>query len=120
MSNNTQGKALAGMLNSFALDHWVHCFNHTLQLSAKTLLRPFNAGLGKMPEDDGHVDIDDVAGLDVDDDSKDDDNDNNNNEDPPLVALNVEDINDGIDELDVLDRDACEEILTDTAAVRKG
>lgn len=107
------------MPNSFALDHWVRCFNHTLQLSAKTLLRSFNARLGKMPEDDNHVNVDDVTGLDIDEDSEDDNNDNNNNEDPPLVALDVKDINDGIDELDVLDGDACEEILTDTAAVHE-
>jgi hypothetical protein len=51
-SNNTQSEALAGMANSYDEVNRVRCFNHTLQLSAKTLLRPFNTALGKAAEDD--------------------------------------------------------------------
>ncbi|KAF8219368.1 hypothetical protein L208DRAFT_1341035, partial [Tricholoma matsutake] len=36
-SNNTQGETLAEMPNSFKLKNCVRCFNHTLQLSVKTL-----------------------------------------------------------------------------------
>jgi hypothetical protein len=50
-SNNTQGETLAEMPNSFELKNHVCCFNHTLQLSTKTLLHPLNAGLGKATED---------------------------------------------------------------------
>jgi hypothetical protein len=117
MSNNTQGEALAGMLNSFTLEHRVHCFNNTLQLSAKTLLHPFNAGLGKTPDNGDNVDVDDVTGLDLDEDSEDDADDNDNDEEDSLVAPDIKDIDDGINELDALDGDAHEEMLTNTAAV---
>jgi hypothetical protein len=46
-SNDTQRKKLARMDNSFLEQNHVRCFNHTLQLSAKALLRPFNPALGK-------------------------------------------------------------------------
>jgi len=35
------------MDNSFQEENHVRCFNHTLQLSAKALLHPFNPALGK-------------------------------------------------------------------------
>jgi len=58
--NDTQGQVLAGMANSFELENCVHCFNHTLQLSAKTLLHPFNVGLGKTTEDGDNNDVEDL------------------------------------------------------------
>ena len=96
------------MNNSFVLEHRVRCFNHTLQLSAKTLLRPFNAGFGKANEDG--EDVDDLPEVDVDDEDEDEDED-----DDPSDA---DDIDDGVDELDALDHDAREEIMADTATVR--
>ena len=63
MTSNEE--AFASMENSFVLEHCIHCFNHTLQLSAKTLLCPFNAGLGKATEDDDNNDIDDLLDLDI-------------------------------------------------------
>jgi hypothetical protein len=36
------------MENSFEEVNRARCFNHTLQLSAKTLLKPFNAGMSSM------------------------------------------------------------------------
>ena len=63
-----------------------------MQLSAKTLLHPFSAGLGKTTED----------------------HDNNN-----VESLSDEDIDDGIDEFEALKMDEHEEILTDTAAVHE-
>ena len=81
-SNDTQGETLADMPNSFSLENHVRCFNHTLQLSAKTLLRPFNAGLGKMTDDGDNNNVDDLDaddhGLDKDDDDDGNDNDNDN------------------------------------------
>jgi hypothetical protein len=59
------------MDNLFVMEHYVCCFNHTLQLSAKTLLCPFNTGLGKAIE---HGDNNDIDPLDLDingDNSKD-------------------------------------------------
>ena len=116
-SNDTQGKALADMPNSFKLENRVRCFNHTLQLSAKTLLRPFNAGLGKMTEDgDGNNNnADDLFDQDDDDDDEDDEDDVGGLPDIP----DVDDVDDGIDELDELDADARQSIITDTAAIRE-
>ena len=45
-NNNTQSAVLATKENSFEEENRVLCFNHSMQLSAKTLLTPFNAGLG--------------------------------------------------------------------------
>jgi hypothetical protein len=42
-SNNAQITRLAAFPNSIESRHRVHCFNHTMQLSAKALLAPFNA-----------------------------------------------------------------------------
>ncbi len=113
-SNDTQGETLAGMPNSFVLEHRVRCFNHTLQLAAKTLLRPFNARLGKANDEEN---IDDLLDLDLDED-EDEDDDNEDDEDLPLIP-DIDDIEDGIDELDALDAEAYKEILADTAAVRE-
>ena len=111
-SNNTQGETLAEMPNSFELENRVQCFNHTLQLSAKTLLRPFNVGLGKTTEDGDNADIDDL--LD-DDELEDDDDDDDNLPDVP----DVDDVDDGIDELEALGEDERELLMADTAAVRQ-
>ena len=111
-SNDTQGETLTDMPNSFSLKNHVHCFNHTLQLSAKTLLHHFNIGLGKTTDDGNNNDMDDL--LDVDDngldkDDKDDDNDkdnkdkDNDDDDGLLIVLDVDDINDSVGELDALD-----------------
>jgi len=44
-SNNTQAVMLAKLPNMFEEINHVRCFNHTPQLSAKTLLKPFNIAL---------------------------------------------------------------------------
>jgi hypothetical protein len=111
-SNNSQGEALATMPNSFELENRARCFNHTLQLSAKTLLRPFNVGLGKTANDGDHNDVDDLP--DGDDEDEDEDEDDGLPDAPDTV-----DVDDGIDELDSLDADEREEIIADTAAVRQ-
>ena len=53
---------LDDMSNTFDEVHRVCCFNHTLQLSAKVLLKPFNAGMSSSREDqsDSDGDIDDI------------------------------------------------------------
>jgi hypothetical protein len=122
-SNDTQGEALAGMPNSFVQEHRVRCFNHTLQLSAKTLLRPFNSGLGKGAEDDDAKDVDDLLDSEDESDSEDDDEgdgdgDGDDAEDP-MALLDAGVIDDGIDKLGALDEATRNEILTDTAAVRE-
>ena len=83
------------MPNSFDVANRVRCFNHTLQLSAKTLLRPFNAGLGKTTEDSNDNDTDDLLDEELDDD----------NDDGLPDVPDADDIDDGIDEMNELDAD---------------
>jgi hypothetical protein len=117
-SNDTQGETLAEMPNSFELKNCVCCFNHTLQLSMKTLLHPFNAGLGKATEDGTCDNVDDLLSLGIDDNGNDDDDDDEEDEDEDLlVILDEDDIDDGIDELDALDVDSCKVMMNDTTAV---
>src|ERR1700720_4192877 len=52
-SNDTQTTKFDELDNSFDKENQVRCFNHTLQLSAKALLKPFNTALsGKAADDD--------------------------------------------------------------------
>ena len=92
---DTQGELLADMPNSFKLENHVHCFNHTLQLSVKTLLHPFNVGLGKGMEDGDGTDADNLLGLG---DDKDEDKDKDKDEDEDLLDIpNIDDLDNGID-----------------------
>lgn len=115
-SNDTQGEALAEMPNSFKLENRVRCFNHTLQLSAKTLLRPFNSGLGKSTEDeDGNLnDLDDL----LEDDDNDDEESDDGGDGLPDIP-DCDDVDDNIDELNELDEEGRNNIIADTAAVRE-
>jgi hAT family C-terminal dimerisation region len=128
-SNDTQTTALAAMDNTFAEAQRVRCFNHTLQLSAKALLRPFNAALGKSS---GNINMvadedceDDILGLDnLDDDDLDDLDDEDMDEvveelaeDDDVVQL-ANNTDDGIDELQELSENERASIIRDTAVVR--
>src|SRR5882724_2374149 len=117
-SNDTQGKTLAGMPNSFELENHVHCYNHPLQLSEKTLLCPFNAGLGKTTEDHDNNNVEGLSDEDIDQDAEDNE-DNEDNEDSIAISPEVDGIDDGIDELKALEMDEHEEIMTDTSAVHE-
>ena len=70
-SNDTQTTKLASLKNSFKIDNRVRCFNHTTQLSAMALIRPFNAGMASaataLDKGEGEATLDD---LDVDDGRK--------------------------------------------------
>src|SRR5271154_2741054 len=54
---------LDDMPNAFDEVHRVRCFNHTLQLSAKALLKPFNAGMSSNAKEDEL--LDDAGNADV-------------------------------------------------------
>lgn len=122
------------MKNAFEEVNCARCFNHTLQLSAKTLLKPFNAGmsLAQMTVDEeetpGFNDevptptlLDDDAGDDEDDNDNDNEGfheeDLGNDEEPGNEDGNEDD--DGIDELEDLDEEERKKILADTAVVRQ-
>jgi hypothetical protein len=115
-SNDTQTTALAKMDNSFEEVYRIRCFNHTLQLSSKTLLKPFNVGLSKEPDDEPvDSEEDDMPGLeDVDNDENDENDEDGLNE----VEDNVGAEDDGIDELEALDEGDRAQLLAETATVR--
>jgi hypothetical protein len=116
-SNDTQVKALDKMDNSFKDDAHVRCFNHTLQLSAKVLLRPFNAAIcskksaGHNDDDSGQAEeMPDLVEVPYEDD-EDEDEDEDDDED-------TDDRDDSIDEIHELAEHEQEELMAETAAVR--
>ena len=61
------------MDNAFDKEHRIRCFNHTIQLSAKTLLRPFNAGIKAANDSDNDgAAAEEVALEDFDEDEDED------------------------------------------------
>ena len=61
-SNDTQTTKLHELDNSFSKENWVQCFNHTLQLSAKSFLKPLNPAFSRNATDDN----DDITAQDDD------------------------------------------------------
>lgn len=122
-SNDTQTTTLHKLDNTFDEANRVRCFNHTIQLSAKSLLKPFNAALSRTP-------VDDVAAFDdnndetigegdeaeegQDEDDEDQSEDKGGDEDS--IVDKVED--DNIDELQELSEQERLELLEETQAVR--
>jgi hypothetical protein len=49
-ANDKMTTKLTQFNNSFEEENRARCFNHMLQLSAKTLLKPFNTALGKVKD----------------------------------------------------------------------
>ena len=106
-SNDTQTVQLDKLANSFEAANWVRCFNHTMQLSAKALLKPFNAREASSATSDS--DFEDTLDVFTHDDDEDvgvpaevDDG----------GASEIEDPFEGLDDVDK------EELLQDTVAVR--
>src|ERR1700677_4879914 len=73
-SNDTQTTKLTSLLNSFEEDNRTRCFNHTVQLLARKLIKPFNAGMaaGQASDDDDTPILKDIV---TGDNSNDSDND---------------------------------------------
>ena len=123
--NDKQTTKLATLDNSFEETNWVQCFNHTLQLSAKALLVPFNTAIsGKATHDsevleEDNVDEslpevkqDDDDGDDGDGNSDNDDGNGNNDGDG-----NSNDDDGGIDEFQELSQSEQVQIIESTADV---
>ncbi|KAG6825672.1 hypothetical protein H0H92_002873 [Tricholoma furcatifolium] len=70
-SNDTQTDALDALPNSFSCVNCVRCFNHTLQLAVKALLRPFSKEDGD--KDDEAEALPELEPTDEDDDDEDGD-----------------------------------------------
>lgn len=94
--------------------------NHTLQLSAKALLRPLNPGIigGTSPTSDNEDEADDAdecPPLIIDDESDDDNGDGSANDD----GNELDDPDDEIDELSQLDSVVQQETIRKTIVVRE-
>jgi hypothetical protein len=125
-SNDTQTAALMQMRNTFKEANHTHCFNHMLQLSVKTLLKPFNAGMSlmKLASEEDNDDFDDMPMLpdhDAEGDGKKvgkeawyDYSKGLEGDDEPEDANSDE-----INELDQLDKQEHKKILIDTAVIQQ-
>jgi hypothetical protein len=103
---------LAGLDNSFEEVNRVRCFNHTLQLSSKTLLKPFNAAIGGSTDDNVSIDCDEDSIpplVDIEDDEDDEDSGNVVNDD----------VEDDADEFNALTDVERVTLLADTSPVRQ-
>jgi len=122
MSNDTQTTALAQMENSFEEVNRACCFNHTLQLSGKTLLKPFNAGMSsaKMAVEENELQglNDDIPTL-LDDDADDSEGVGGSGEGDLDDDKPEDDNNDEIEKLDQLDGEEHEKILANMAVVQQ-
>ena len=118
MSNDKQTKFLHPLPNSFNQFNRICCFNHTMQLSAKMLLKPFSG-----PTVTDHDDLDvntaspdddnDLPALeDLKDDNRDESDDNNKGGDDEGNDKEEEDV------LEILDAEEREALLENTAVVR--
>lgn len=98
-SNDKQTDMLHALPNTFDELNRVRCFNHTMQLSAKALLKPFSSA--GSTENDSETDnsdddmpalqaIDDEVEEDDIDEDEDEDEDDEEEEEDPLGALNDE------------------------------
>jgi hypothetical protein len=129
-SNDSQTTALAQMKNTFEEVNHACCFNHMLQLSAKTLLKPFNAGMSSTKvvledEESGNFDdempilLDNNAEGDCEGDDGDDGDEAGCDSGKDWDGDDEHEDNDSneIDDLDQLDEQEHKKILTDMAVV---
>jgi hypothetical protein len=108
-SNDTQTTKLDQLDNSFDEENRVRCFNHTLQLSVKSLLKPFNTAISD----------DDTTAQDHDDSQvlPDDSEEEGRDEQEIDIEGDVED--DSVNELQELSEDERVQVLEETAVVRE-
>ena len=116
--NNTLTTKLDQLDNTFEEENRARCFNHPLQLSAQTLLKPFNVGLsGTITDDDARStqdDDDDPAMVEDDEeDEEEDEEGQDENED------DKDDMDNNINELDELGKEERTRVLEETAVVRE-
>jgi len=123
-SNNTQAIVLAKLPNMFEEINHVCCFNHTLQLSAKTLLKPFNVALADGRNNHAEDDVPDLEEVDNEESAEDGSKDNDDGDDDcdddsdPDSALDFGGADDGVNELDMLPSDEREDTFEQMSDVR--
>ena len=106
-SNDKQTEFLHTLPNSFNQVIQVCCFNHTMQLSAKALLKPFN---GPMVTDDDDLDVNTASSDDNDDlpalEDLDGDENNDNDDEGSDDKGNDDEEEDMLEIMDANERDA--------------
>ena len=115
-SNDKQTTKLDALPNSFEEENRVRCFNHTMQLSAKSLLAPLNPAISQKATQDDEMPEEDEDQPLPEDDAEDEDDDDDDDEE------NVEeddDVDDGINELEELSEDEQAQVVKNTAEVRE-
>ena len=104
--------------NSFEKMNRVRCFNHTMQLSVKALLRPFVVATENSDDQDADSSdmppSEDIEEHEQDDDTEEVDEDENNNDDND----DDDDDDDDNDPFDRLDPEAKAQLMEDMQAVR--
>jgi hypothetical protein len=107
-ANNKLTAKLTTLDNSFEKDNHVRCFNHTMQLSAKTLLAPFNTAISQKATQDDEMPEEDDDQLVPEEDDEDDEE---------IDAECADDEDDGIDKLDEPSESERAGVLESTAVV---
>jgi hypothetical protein len=112
--NDMQTIKLDQLDNTFDKENQVRCFNRTLQLSAKALLKPFNIGLsGNATDDNNEIAQDNNSDLGMLEDEEQD----KGSEKDKKEQIEKEDAEDNIDELKDLSEDEQKWVLEETAVV---
>ena len=109
-ANDKQTTKLDSLNNSFNEENRVWCFNHTIQLSATTLLKPFNMALSRKAADEVEVSEEDAKEelvLEIKEEDKDEGEDDDDQDDK----------DNSIDELQELTESERERVLENTAVV---
>ena len=109
-ANDKQTTKLDSLNNSFNEENRVWCFNHTIQLSATTLLKPFNMALSRKAADEVEVSEEDDKEelvLEIKEEDKDEGEDDDDQDDK----------DNSIDELQELTESEWEQVLENTAVV---
>ena len=124
-SNNKQMTYLDKLPNAFKEVNHVCCFNHTMQLSAKALMKPFDTPMASANSDGSKPpDANDMFSSELDNNNSDDsdEEDSEGGIDTSSVGGNDRDDGEGEDvdndPFEALDADAQQELLEGTAAVR--
>ena len=112
-SNDTQTMELSKLNNLFDEENCACCFHHALQLSGKVLIQPFNPGMGKAK---GSIDGEGDSGHDSISDTL-PDTDLEGEDLATDKAENVDENDDGIDEIEELSVDEQAALLRDTAVI---
>jgi len=104
--------------NTFDKENRVRCFNHTLQLSAKALLKPYNVGLSaKATDNDNEVSQNNNSGPGTFEDDLEDEEDDEDEGEKQADKEDAED--DDINDLEELSEDEQNRVLEEIAVVRE-